>query len=51
MPSLEGTAYPRFGRVIAALELERSYTPTEEELAWIAPWFARQTSGCIQRSR
>jgi hypothetical protein len=29
MPSLERTAYPRFGRVITALELERSYTPTE----------------------
>jgi hypothetical protein len=35
MPSLERTAYPRFGRVITALELERSYTPTDEEIAWM----------------
>ena len=35
MPSLERTAYPRFGRVITALELERSYTPTDEEIAWV----------------
>jgi hypothetical protein len=32
MPSFERTAYPRFGRVITALELERSYTPTDEEM-------------------
>jgi hypothetical protein len=34
MPSLERTAYPRFGRIITALELERVYTPTPEEMAW-----------------
>lgn len=35
MPSLERTAYPRFGRVITARELELQYTPTEEEAAWV----------------
>jgi hypothetical protein len=34
MPSLERTAYPRFGRVITAQELERAYTPSQEELTW-----------------
>jgi hypothetical protein len=34
MPSLERTAYPRFGRIITAFELERVYTPTLEEMAW-----------------
>jgi hypothetical protein len=34
MPSLERTAYPRFGRIITALELERVYTPTLEEMDW-----------------
>ena len=34
MPSLERTAYPRFGRIVTALELERSYTPTQEEIVW-----------------
>jgi Domain of unknown function (DUF4158) len=34
MPSLERTAYPRFARVITAQELERAYTPSQEELTW-----------------
>jgi hypothetical protein len=34
MPSLERTAYPRFGRVITSRELESAYTPSEEERAW-----------------
>lgn len=33
--ALERTAYPRFGRVITSVKLERSYTPTQEALAWI----------------
>ena len=35
MPSLERTAYPRFGGVITALVLERSNTPTQEEMVCI----------------
>ena len=37
MPSLERTAYPRFGRVITSRELESAYTPSEEERAWANP--------------
>lgn len=36
MPSLERTAYPRFGRVITSRELESVYTPSGEERAWAA---------------
>jgi hypothetical protein len=32
--SIERTAYPRFKRVISARELEESFTPTQEEIAW-----------------
>ena len=34
MPSLERTAYPRFGRVITSRELQSAYTPSEEERTW-----------------
>jgi Domain of unknown function (DUF4158) len=34
MPSLDRIAYPRFGRVITAQQLERAYTPSQEELTW-----------------
>jgi 5-methylcytosine-specific restriction endonuclease McrBC regulatory subunit McrC len=34
MTSLERIAYPRFARVITARELERAYTPSQEELTW-----------------
>jgi hypothetical protein len=32
--SIERTAYPRFKRVISARELEESFAPTQEEIAW-----------------
>lgn len=34
MASIERTAYPRFKRVTSARELEESFTPTPEEIAW-----------------
>jgi hypothetical protein len=37
MPSLEGAASPRFGRVITAIELERVCAHTPEEMAWARP--------------
>jgi len=32
--SIERTAYPRFKRVVSARELEASFTPTLDEIAW-----------------
>ena len=34
MASIERTAYPRFKRVTSARELDQSFTPTPDEIAW-----------------
>ena len=34
MASIERTAYPRFKRVTSARELDESFTPTPDEIAW-----------------
>lgn len=34
MASIERTAYPRFKRVVSTRELEASFTPTLDEIAW-----------------
>ena len=34
MASIERTAYPRFKRVTSARELDESFTPTADEIAW-----------------
>lgn len=34
MTSIERTAYPRFGRVLSAGELESTFSPTVQEIAW-----------------
>jgi hypothetical protein len=35
------------GRVITALELERSYTPTREEMAWIRDKVRTPATDCV----
>lgn len=34
MVSIDRTAYPRFNKTIAGKELQRNFTPTDEERAW-----------------
>ena len=36
MVSIDRTAYPRFNKAIAGKELQRNFTPTDEERAWAA---------------
>lgn len=45
MVSIDRTAYPRFNKAIAGKELQRNFTPTDEERAWAA----RTTRAPLQR--
>ena len=35
MASIERTAYPRFPNVLASSDIQKCYTPTSDEFAWV----------------